>query len=606
MCGREKEFALSSIGRKWNAVKDAWKRDKVSGVYALVKCRLLYHKDIKRMIAERNDENMHYDSWFRENLPGADECHLQHERVFHHSLSFLVPTYNTRPDLLRDLANSMLDQTCESWEACFYDGASTNEETIRMLKEIAALDERFHILFGKENLGISGNTNKALALAKNDYVALCDHDDLLTPDCVYWILDAAERGADFIYSDEDKTNEDGSIFFDEHLKADFSPEALRSGNYICHIMAMSAELIRSLEGLRSCCDGSQDHDLALRATERAKAIAHIPRPLYHWRMLNTSFSHSSAERCALAAARGVNDQLERLGLHGKAEMLEFRPFVNYDIPEESSVSLIVHSLDGGFDAGWVTRLLKGKIREKGRICEILVIGDTPDIAEIMHMPVLQALDFADAAQKAHGNLLLFLEQGVRFCKKTWLERLIMYSTRPWIGCSGGSIVDRKHNYLVCGYAVNVPACAVARMRGENRFGPTYQLYDRSVRECTAVSSVCMMIRKTLFFQMNGFETYKSDLGAVALGLRLLAHGRSTVVVPEAVCIAPDSSILYSSFPPSDRKQFQHEFPNPTEHYYSVHFERVKGSMRIDTENHRNPVTVITRYEDAGCGGENTR
>lgn len=588
---------MSLIGRRWIAIRDAWKREQVRGVYNLVKCRVLYRKDIQRMIARREEENMQYDSWFRESLPGADEQHLQHERIFHHTLSFLIPTYNTRPDLLLALAESMLNQTCEAWEACFYDGASTNEETVQMLKHISEMDERFHVLLGRENLGISGNTNKALVLAKNDYVALCDHDDLLTPDCVYWILDAAERGADFIYSDEDKTNEDGSLFFDGHMKADFSPDALRSGNYICHIMAMSADLMRSLGGLRSCCDGSQDHDLAMRATECAKAIAHIPRPLYHWRMLNTSFSHSSAERCAMAAVRGVNDQLERLCLNGTAEMRELRPFISYEIPESSSVSLIVHSLEGGFDRSWINHLLR-KIRHgKERIREILVIGDQPGVPSVMGIPVFPAANPDDAASLASGNLLLFLEQGVQFCYRDWLNRLMMFSTRPWIGCCGGSIVDRRQAYLVWGYAVDVPGCAVARLQGDNRFGPTYQLYDRSVRECTAVSSACLMIRKNLFMQLNGFGPYKSDLGAVALGLRALLHGRSTVVVPEAVCIAPRSSILYSSFPSADQNLFRQEFPTPTEHYYSPHFEKRKGSMAVDPNIHRDCMTVITKYED---------
>ena len=593
--GKEKEYAVNLISRRWNSVKDAWKREGIRGVYDLVNCRLHYRKDIREMAARRAAADLQYDTWFREQLPGSDEQHLQHERKFSHTLSFLIPTYNTRPDLLRALADSLLSQTCDAWEACMYDGASSNQETISMLKQIADEDERFHVVFGRENLGISENTNKALFLASGDYVALCDHDDLLSPDCVYWILDAAEKGADFIYSDEDKTNEDGSRFFDAHMKADFSPDALRSGNYICHIMAMSSSLIRSVNGLRSSCDGSQDHDLALRATEKAKAIAHIPRVLYHWRMLNTSFSHSSAERCAKSAVRAVNDQMERLQLHGRAEMIELRPYITYDIPIPVSISLIVHSLEGGFHVRWGKVLLEKAIAGKERLCEVIVVGDTPSIDNIKNIPVRSASDLEEAAKTAQGNYLLFLEQGTRFLNSQWIERLTMYATRPWIACCGGGIVNNRHDYLVYGYAVDVPDCAIGRMQGDNRHGATYQLYDRSVRECTAVSQSCLMIKKEVFEKLGGFTPYKSDLGAVALGLRAIAHGFSNVLIPEAVCMAPKCSILFDAFPSIDQKQFRDEFPQPTEHYYSPNFEKYKGTMTVDPNVHTAPVTVIARF-----------
>ena len=125
--GKEKEYAVNLISRRWNSVKDAWKREGIRGVYDLIYVRLHYRKDIREMAARRAAADLQYDTWFREQLPGSDEQHLQHERKFSHTLSFLIPTYNTRPDLLRALADSLLSQTCDAWEACMYDGASSNQ-----------------------------------------------------------------------------------------------------------------------------------------------------------------------------------------------------------------------------------------------------------------------------------------------------------------------------------------------------------------------------------------------------------------------------------------------------------------------------------------------
>ena len=222
-------------------------------------------------------------------------------------LSFLIPTYNTPPELLRALADSLLHQSCGAWEACFYDGASTRADTRELLQALTQEDNRFRVTFGAENRGIAGNTNAALTMATGKFVALCDHDDLLAPDAVRCILEAAQDGADFVYTDEDKVSADGTHFFEPHLKPDFAPDSLRSGNYICHITAASRALMNAVGGLRPGFDGSQDHDLALRLSENAAKITHIPRILYHWRMLDTSFSHQKAQTCADAAARAVAD-----------------------------------------------------------------------------------------------------------------------------------------------------------------------------------------------------------------------------------------------------------------------------------------------------------
>ena len=113
-------------------------------------------------------------------------------------LSFLIPTYNTPPELLRALADSLLHQSCGAWEACFYDGASTRADTRELLQALTQEDNRFRVTIGTENRGIAGNTNAALTMATGEFVALCDHDDLLAPDAVRCILEAAQDGADFV------------------------------------------------------------------------------------------------------------------------------------------------------------------------------------------------------------------------------------------------------------------------------------------------------------------------------------------------------------------------------------------------------------------------
>ena len=225
-----------------------------------------------------------YDRLYRRERAGEAELAQQRERKWQAAplVSILVPVYNTDPAMLRAAAESFRAQTYPHWEAILLDGASTKPETVQCLKELEKLDDRLRVVFSGENLHISGNSNAALRHAKGEWIALCDHDDLYTPDALYWVMDAVEReNPDFIYSDEDKVSEDGKVFFEAHFKPDYCPDNLRSGNYICHLMVMRRSLIDAAGGFRSAFDGSQDHDLALRCMEHTTRVTHIPRVLYH-------------------------------------------------------------------------------------------------------------------------------------------------------------------------------------------------------------------------------------------------------------------------------------------------------------------------------------
>lgn len=504
----------------------------------------LIHRDVlRRETAARRAEEAAYQGWLRRHTqPDPTPFHTQKR------LSFLIPAWNTRPEHLAALADSLLAQSCPNWEACLYDGASPSAETREALAALPSRDPRFRVLLGTENGGISGNTNAAFAMASGDVIALCDHDDLLAPDAVRCILQAAEGGADFIYTDEDKINTDGTRHFDPHLKPDFAPDSLRAGNYICHITAMTRQLAETVirrDGslLRSDFDGSQDHDLALRATELAEKVVHIPRILYHWRMLDASFSHQRAEKCALAAAAAVRDQLARLGIPGHVTMEALRPRIRYAAPEHRSVTAIVIG--------------------KGRIPE-------------MDCRVIRAADFAgasDAAREADGEYLLFLRAGMKPLERgDWLTEMLMYAQRPDVGCVGSAILDGRRFYRHAGYAVT-PSGAVSHHAGQWLYGHPYMITDRLVRNVTGVSSALLLIRRELFLSLGGFGEYESDLRGADLGLKCQEAGLLNVYTPHArmVCRG-ELPCLTGPAPAGDLQRFRAAWGGrPLERWYSPLF-----------------------------------
>lgn len=509
------------------------------------------HRDIlRREAAARQAEEAAYQTWLHAHeQPDPSPFHTQKR------LSFLIPTYNTRPDLLHALADSLLMQSCPSWEACFYDGASPSAETRAALTALASRDPRFRVTLGDRNDGISGNTNAAYAMASGDVIALCDHDDLLAPDAVRCILEAAEEGADFIYTDEDKVSADGTRFFAPHLKADFAPDTLRAGNYICHITAMTRALAETLvreDGclLRSAYDGSQDHDLALRATERAGRIVHIPRILYHWRMLDGSFSHQKAERCVQAACDAVRDQLRRLSIPAKVSMEALRVRIRYAVPEASVTAIVLG--DGAIPQ------LSG---------EVIRAADASELNE--------------AARRAPGEYLLFLQAGLKPLDRAgWLTEMLMYAQRPDVGCVGSAILDRRRFYRHAGYAVDVSGGAVSHHAGQWLYGHPYMITDRLVRNVTGVSGALLLIRRETFLRLGGFGAYESDLRGADLGLKCLQAGLVNVYTPHAAMIMPDAISGMWDFPAADVARFHEAWGgHPRERYYSPLFTR-DGRMTI--------------------------
>lgn len=257
-------------------------------------------------------------------------------------VSILVPAYETEPAYLRALIDSVLAQTYSGWELILCD-ASASDQVKRTLQEYKDTRIQYHRL--KENLGISGNTNQGLAYVRGDYVALLDHDDLLTPDALYEMVRAAERnGAGsikefpyLIYSDEDKCDESGENFRCPHKKLDFNLDLFLTNNYICHFAMIRTDIIKELQ-LRPEYDGAQDYDLFLRIVlliarmkvsanipdRFAEKIVHVPKILYHWRCHEGSTADNpSSKRYAYEAGRqAVQNWYDRMGIsvkvrHGK-------------------------------------------------------------------------------------------------------------------------------------------------------------------------------------------------------------------------------------------------------------------------------------------------
>ena len=157
-----------------------------------------------------------------------------------------------------------------------------------------------------------------------------------------------EKNADYVYCDE-ATFKNGDInqMITMHFKPDYAIDNLRANNYICHFSVFSRKLLDGTELFRTKFDGSQDHDMILRLTDKAEHVVHVPKLLYYWRLHAGSVASGiEAKPYAIESARGaVADHLRKHGFE-HFTITSTRAFetifkITYEIIGDPKISIII-------------------------------------------------------------------------------------------------------------------------------------------------------------------------------------------------------------------------------------------------------------------------
>ncbi len=480
--------------------------------------------------------------------PKASDLRRQRETIFPDTVNFsiAVPLYNTPLAFLREMVESVQEQTFGRWELCLADGSdAAHGEVEAFCRERAKADPRIRYRKLERNEGISGNTNVCLDMATGNYIALFDHDDLLLPDALYEAAKViAEQGADFVYSDEmvfASPNRSKAVGL--HFKPDYAPDNLLANNYICHLTIFRTDLLERAGRFRPDYDGSQDHDLILRLTSEAERIVHIPKILYLWRSHPSSVAGDIASKTYAvdAGRRAVKDFLAGRGVEAEVESSPVYPtmyHVRYPIKGQPSVSLIA---DGDSDPERTGASLK-RLTElaEENVCEALVTAeagiktaDSVRLQMISSSGKTRAERLNEAAARAKGDYLLFLSGDLRTENRDWLREMLMLAQREDTGAVGSLILFEdgrvRHAGLILGFGKGHIA-GRGHYRAEAGAGYFGQL--AIVEDVSAVSGECLLIRRSLFERMHGFDpTFGQALWDVDLCLRLREEGLLVVYTP---------------------------------------------------------------------------
>jgi glycosyltransferase involved in cell wall biosynthesis len=455
-----------------------------------------------------------YEAWLETNEHPNRAAAIQEMTTFSRKplISLVVPVYNVEEEWLSRFISSVQSQWYEKWELCLADDHSSDPRVVPLLKKFSQSDDRIKVTFRAENGHISEATNSAIKLASGQLIGFMDDDDELSADALYEIAKALNEApeTDFFYTDEDQIDEDGRRS-EPAFKPDYSPNTLLTRNYINHFTVVSKNLLERSGPLRSEFDGSQDFDFVLRATEKAQAICHIPKILYHWRALSTSVAGDPwSKRYAYdAGKRAVEAALQRRGIPAAVTMLQ---------------DLGRYRIDYFFKPGSVLVLADEVTVEQFK----QVKGRTQySHAGFMMCPLSKALKRAQSSQADYVALLT----GAIPSESRWLGNLLNYMRGENVAVAGGLIKDARGRIDDAGVSLAaLKSGEPFEERGSLDIGTGYQFRTFLPRDIFAVTEQCLLISRELFVMLGGLDTnLPKGLRGIDLCVRAYQQGHGTTL-----------------------------------------------------------------------------
>ena len=578
-----------------------------------VKKSLLKLKNKVKRRKDMSNQSVDYLDYVKNNKLSIRTIEKQRSARFDYmpKISIVIPMYNTKFSYFVELIDSINNQTYQNFEVCLADSSKIPDVQIqKYIQELSSNKIVYKNI--SQNLGISENTNVAISFSTGDYVAFCDHDDVISIDALYEVVKAINSSdADFIYTDEDIL--ENGIRKNPHFKPDFSPDLLTSYNYICHLCVVKRKLFDEVGLLNKEFDGAQDYDFVLRATEKAKNIVHIPKVLYHWRAHETSTSYNSSakEYVYMAGKRAIEEHFKRINIKAKVEILDEpgRYRVKYDVIGNPKISIIIPNKDSKSD---LKKCIDSILKSSYQNYEIVIVENNSKTKEIF--------DYYDKIQKDNDNIkvvsikidkfnyslinnfgvknskgeyIVLLNNDTKVLSNDWMEEMLGICQRDDVGIVGAKLLYPDFKVQHAGVVVGIGGVAghVNVNIAENEEG--YFSRANVINNFSAVTAACLMIKRSIFEKIDGLdENLQVAFNDIDLCMKVRKLKYLIVFTPYAKLMHYESKTRGSEDTPEKIKRFESEMDvfkskwkdelDRGDPYYNINLRLDKVNFEINT------------------------
>lgn len=464
-------------------------------------------------------EQRTYKKWI-----ASDEARLEKQSKidfkYKPKISIVVPLYNTPIRYLKELLDSVSAQTYLNWELCLADGTARETEITKCVKRYSRRDSRIKYEILDENKGISGNTNKAMEMATGEFIALADHDDILSPSALFEIVASLNRNRniDVIYTDEDKTDERTTGFYMPHFKPDFNVEYFQVNNYICHFFVVRRTIAIETGGFDSEFDGAQDYDFIWKCIEKAETIHHIPKVLYHWRchMDSTAGRPESKLYAYENGVKAVKAHYERCGIDADVCMYEDAYGYYRTTYKQTNKEKVTILYVGKGEESITTRYPHDEVRINGY-----------DIDQINK-----------AIKEQNNKYVLILDSAGAFESLNNLKTMVSYCRRDDVAAVGARIYKTNKRLMFGGFILGAYGYFGYAFSNTDIKDRGYYLRICVPQETMAVCGNCMMIDADVFKMVGGFDntlTFNMSVADYCMKIRRDTDKR-IVYVPDVIYV----------------------------------------------------------------------
>jgi O-antigen biosynthesis protein len=471
-------------------------------------------------------------------------------------LSIITALYNTPEKFLREMIGSVLNQTYSNWELCLVDASDDNHSYVKtIVKNYTIEDKRIKYKKIQDNKGISDNTNIAVGMSCGEYLGFLDHDDTLTPDCLFEIVSLLNQNSSFdiIYTDQDKINE-VSKAYEPFFKPDWSPDHFRGVMYVGHLLVVRKTIGEQVNWFNSSFDRIQDYEFLLRVSEITDKIGHIPKILYHWRAHSESIAQKSDAKGNISELQkvAVAKHLKRLGIAGMPVALSLphrlqifplhnqeNPLVSIIIPTKNKADCLKRCIDSIINKSVNTNY------------EILIMDNDSDEMDTLNLfknyskkyKQIKVVRFKEkfsfskinnfGVSHANGDYIILLNNDTEIITDDWIKNLLFYAMQDDIGIVGALLVFPDDTVQHAGCVLGFRGTSDHVMRGwpatncDGYFGSLC-----CAREVSAVTGACLMISKELYKQVDGLNIhYNSVYQDIDLCLKVRELGYRIIYTP---------------------------------------------------------------------------